>query len=203
MMKVGITGGIGSGKSTVCRLFAQRGVAVYDSDAAAKRLMTEEPALRAGIAARFGAEAYAGGALNRPYLAAKVFSDPAALADLNALVHPAVMADFCRVGRTAGGELCDPRSAILFEAGLEGSVDRTVAVLARWSCASNAPAAATVATPKRSAAASPLRPATICCVSGPITPLSIFSKPISNPPLRSWTAYLPMKPLNIDFSAPR
>ena len=82
MMKVGITGGIGSGKSTVCRLFAQRGVAVYDSDAAAKRLMTEEPALRAGIAVRFGAEAYAGGALNRPYLAAKVFSDPAALAAL-------------------------------------------------------------------------------------------------------------------------
>lgn len=78
MMKVGITGGIGSGKSTVCRLFAQRGVAVYDSDAEAKRLMAESPELRAAVSARFGAEAYAGGALNRPYLAGKVFSDPAA-----------------------------------------------------------------------------------------------------------------------------
>ena len=117
MMKVGITGGIGSGKSTVCRLFAQRGVAVYDSDAAAKRLMTEEPALRAGIAAR-------------PYLAATVFSDPAALADLNALVHPAVMADFAAWAERQEGSYVILESAILFEAGLEGSVDRTVAVLA-------------------------------------------------------------------------
>ena len=65
MMKVGITGGIGSGKSTVCRLFAQRGVAVYDSDAGAKRLMTDDPDLRARISARFGAEAYSQGVLIR------------------------------------------------------------------------------------------------------------------------------------------
>ena len=56
MFKVGITGGIGSGKSTVCRLFAERGVAVYDTDAAAKRLMAEDEALKRGIVARFGAE---------------------------------------------------------------------------------------------------------------------------------------------------
>ena len=130
MMKVGITGGIGSGKSTVCRLFAQRGVAVYDSDAAAKRLMTEEPALRAGIAARFGAEAYAGGALNRPYLAAKVFSAPAALADLNALVHPAVMADFAAWAERQEGDYVILESALLFDAGFDACVDRTVAVLA-------------------------------------------------------------------------
>ena len=54
MMKVGITGGIGSGKSTVCRLFAQKGIAVYDSDAAAKRLMQEDGALRRQLAGRFG-----------------------------------------------------------------------------------------------------------------------------------------------------
>ena len=130
MMKVGITGGIGSGKSTVCRLFAQRGVAVYDSDAAAKRLMTENPELRAGIAARFGAEAYAGGALNRSYLAARVFSDPEALTDLNALVHPVVMADFAAWAERQAGSYVILESAILFEAGLEDSVDRTVAVLA-------------------------------------------------------------------------
>ena len=97
MMKIGITGGIGSGKSTVCRLFAQRGIAVYDSDREAKRLMTEDAALRAAISARFGAEAYtADGALNRGYLASRVFTDSEALADLDALVHPAVKADFAQ-----------------------------------------------------------------------------------------------------------
>ena len=130
MMKVGITGGIGSGKSTVCRLFAQRGVAVDDSDAEAKRLMAESPELRAAVSARFGAEAYAGGALNRPYLAGKVFSDPAALADLNALVHPAVLADFAAWAERQEGSYVILESAILFDAGLEDSVDRTVAVLA-------------------------------------------------------------------------
>lgn len=130
MMKVGITGGIGSGKSTVCRLFAQRGVAVYDSDAEAKRLMAESPELRAAVSARFGAEAYAGGALNRPYLAGKVFSDPAALADLNALVHPAVLADFAAWAERQEGSYVILESAILFDAGLEDSVDRTIAVLA-------------------------------------------------------------------------
>ena len=130
MMKGGITGASGSGKSTVCRLFAQRGVAVYDSDAEAKRLMAESPELRAAVSARFGAEAYAGGALNRPYLAGKVFSDPAALADLNALVHPAVLADFAAWAERQEGSYVILESAILFDAGLEDSVDRTIAVLA-------------------------------------------------------------------------
>ena len=94
MMKVGITGGIGSGKSTVCRLFARLGVAVYDSDAGAKRLMTEDAELRRRITDRFGAEAYADGTLNRTYLAGRVFSEAQALAELNAIVHPAVRADF-------------------------------------------------------------------------------------------------------------
>ena len=101
MMKVGITGGIGSGKSTVCRLFAARGVAVYDSDAGAKRLMTEDAELRRRITDRFGAEAYADGTLNRTYLAGRVFSEAQALADLNAIVHPAVLApEALRIERT-------------------------------------------------------------------------------------------------------
>lgn len=131
MMKVGITGGIGSGKSTVCRLFAQRGVAVYDSDSEAKRLMTESVELRRRIAELFGAEAYAAdGGLNRSWLAARVFTDPQALADLNAMVHPAVMADFAAWAERQSGDYVVLESAILFEAGLEHSVDRTVAVLA-------------------------------------------------------------------------
>lgn len=130
MMKVGITGGIGSGKSTVCRLFAQRGIAVYDSDREAKRLMTEDAALRQAIGARFGDEAYADGALNRRYLASRVFTDSEALADLNALVHPAVMADFAAWAGRQRSPYVVLESAILFEAGLEHSVDRTVAVVA-------------------------------------------------------------------------
>ena len=69
MIKVGITGGIGSGKSTVCRLFAACGAPVYDSDTQAKRLMEEDGPLRRRLAARFGEEIYVGGRLNRKLLA--------------------------------------------------------------------------------------------------------------------------------------
>ncbi len=130
MMKVGITGGIGSGKSTVCRLFAERGIAVYDSDTEAKRLMRDDASLRARIAERFGAAAYRNGELDRGYLAGAVFGHPEALADLNAIVHPAVIADFEAWAKRQSGPYVVLESAILFEAGLERHVDRTVAVVA-------------------------------------------------------------------------
>ncbi len=130
MMKVGVTGGIGSGKSTVCRLFAQRGIAVYDSDREAKRLMSECADLRAAIVRRFGAESYKEGTLDRARLAACVFSDAQALADLNALVHPAVLRDFVWWADRQSSPYVVLESAILFEAGLQDCVDRTVAVLA-------------------------------------------------------------------------
>ena len=126
MMKVGITGGIGSGKSTVCRLFARLGVAVYDSDAGAKRLMTEDAELRRRITDRFGAEAYADGTLNRTYLAGRVFSEAQALADLNAIVHPAVRADFAAWAEQQEGDYVILESALLFDAGFDACVDRTV-----------------------------------------------------------------------------
>lgn len=128
MMKIGITGGIGSGKSTVCRLFAAKGVPVYDSDAAAKRLMAG--VLREPVEARFGAEAYRNGELDRSYLAGIVFRDPQALADLDAIVHPAVMRDFETWAAAQQAPYVVLESAILFEAGLECAVDRVVAVLA-------------------------------------------------------------------------
>ena len=103
MMKIGVTGGIGSGKSTVCRLFAQKGIAVYESDAAAKRLMQQDDTLRMRLTERFGADTFRDGQLDWSRLAGVVFSDPQALADLNALVHPVVM------GRPAGGALRDSR----------------------------------------------------------------------------------------------
>jgi len=130
MIKVGITGGIGSGKSTVCRLFAQRGVAVYDSDREAKRLMAEDAVLQQAIMMRFGVAAYTEGELNRQYLAEQVFGNPQALADLNGLVHPAVVRDFARWAEAQSGDYVILESAILFDAGLEGMVDYVVAVLA-------------------------------------------------------------------------
>lgn len=131
MFKVGITGGIGSGKSTVCRLFAARGIAVYDSDSEAKRLMNSSEELRARIEARFGTETYRDdGTLDRARLARIVFSDPQALADLDRLVHPAVRADFAAWAERQPSEYVILESAILFEAGFASEVDRTVAMLA-------------------------------------------------------------------------
>lgn len=130
MYKVGVTGGIGSGKSTVCRLFAERGIAVYDSDSQAKRLMEESDTLRAALVGAFGTECYAEGRLNRRYLAGRVFGDAEALARLNALVHPAVREDFRMWAERQSGPYVILESAILFEAGFENEVDTTLAVLA-------------------------------------------------------------------------
>lgn len=131
MMKVGITGGIGSGKTTVCRLFAQRGVAVYDSDAAARRLMCAGGPLAEELVRRFGRDVYRlGTEFDREYLARIVFRDPAALADLNGLVHPAVAEDFTAWAGRQPGNYVILESAILFESGFDAFVDRTVAVLA-------------------------------------------------------------------------
>lgn len=133
MIKVGITGGIGSGKSTVCRLFAEFGVPVYDSDSEARRLMQEEPDLRRRISERFGREVYnpKTGLLDRRLLADRVFGAPEELAALDGVVHPVVMRDFGRwCGEHAEEDYVLLESAILFDAGLEGFVDRTVAVTA-------------------------------------------------------------------------
>ncbi len=130
MLKVGITGGIGSGKSTVCRLFADNDVAVYDSDREAKRLMNEDAALRAAIISRFGEESYTAEGLNRKYLADKVFTDEESLQALNALVHPAVKRDFERWAEEQSGDYVVLECAILFESGMNAMVDVTVAVVA-------------------------------------------------------------------------
>lgn len=130
MIKIGVTGGIGSGKSTVCRLFAARGAALYDSDREAKRLMNDDPDLRSRIVGAFGEECYAGAGLNRAVLAQKVFGHPEQLLRLNAIVHPAVIADFRAWAGRQTGDYVVLESAILFSSGLDREVDRTVAVLA-------------------------------------------------------------------------
>jgi dephospho-CoA kinase len=101
MLRVGLTGGIGSGKSTVARMFTLLGVPVFEADAEAKTLMVSDPDLRTAIATRFGAVVYRTGELDRKALADLVFADAQALADLNALVHPAVRKAF---GSWAAGQ---------------------------------------------------------------------------------------------------
>ena len=130
MYKVGITGGIGSGKSTVCAILAEFGVAVYDSDSRAKRLMNEDNTLRERLLERFGSEVYCVEGLNRRYLAERVFGNPEELKALNAIVHPAVMDDFDRWALEQEGSYVVLESAILFEASLDRRVDVSVAVMA-------------------------------------------------------------------------
>lgn len=130
MYKVGITGGIGSGKSTVCAILAEFGVAVYDSDSRAKRLMNEDNTLRERLVERFGSEVYCAEGLNRIYLAERVFGNPEELKALNAIVHPAVMDDFDRWALEQEGGYVVLESAILFEASLDRRVDVSVAVMA-------------------------------------------------------------------------
>lgn len=131
MLRVGVTGGIGSGKSTACEMFAELGVPVYDCDHEAKRLMTECEDVRQQLVDAFGVEVYSGDELNRAYLAERVFGDGEQLALLNAIVHPAVRSDFrqwCASHSDEAYVLME--SAILFDAGFESEVDLTIAVLA-------------------------------------------------------------------------
>ena len=130
MYKVGITGGIGSGKSTVCRMLAERGVALYDADSRAKALMSTSEALRRALIDNFGAETFTAEGLNRAYLAGRVFNDAEQLRRLNSIVHPAVIEDFEAWAEAQEGNYVVFESAILFEAGLEDRVDVAVAVMA-------------------------------------------------------------------------
>ena len=130
MIKVAVCGGIGSGKSTVCRMFEERGIALYDSDSRAKALMNESAELCEALIAEFGEECYEGGTLNRSYLASKVFGSEEQLAKLNAIVHPAVKADFLAWAEEQEGDYCIVETAILFESGFDALVDQKVAVLA-------------------------------------------------------------------------
>lgn len=130
MYKVGVTGGIGSGKSTVCELLKACGAAVYDSDSRAKHLMATDESLREQLIAAFGEGCYNAEGLDRAYLAQRVFGDKGALECLNSIVHPAVRADFREWVEAQRASYVVLESAILFEAGFENEVDTTLAVLA-------------------------------------------------------------------------
>ncbi len=130
MIRVGLTGGIGSGKSTVASFFRELGAPVYDSDRRAKDLMNGDTDLREAITTLLGAEAYKDGSLNRQWIAGRVFSDPELLSSLNALVHPAVREDFNLWSAAQKAPYVLQEAAILMENGGNKHLDRTILVTA-------------------------------------------------------------------------
>ncbi|MDA0714306.1 MAG: dephospho-CoA kinase [Bacteroidetes bacterium] len=133
MKRIGLTGGIGSGKTTVAKLFATLGAPIYMSDDRAKALMHSDLDLKQAITERFGQEVYPKGELDRKSLADRVFSNPAELADLNALVHPAVGQDFRAWLETMeqdGHPYIIKEAAILFETGADKEMDEVIVVTA-------------------------------------------------------------------------
>ncbi|MDO7850947.1 dephospho-CoA kinase [Hymenobacter convexus] len=134
MLRIGITGGIGSGKSIASRLFHALGVPIYDADSRARWLMENGVELRQQLSAAFGPDTYdASGRLNRPVLAGTVFNNSTLLAQLNGLVHPHVGTDFESWAAThaaAGHPYVLKEAALLFEAGSYKQLDRIITVFA-------------------------------------------------------------------------
>ena len=117
-MIIGITGGIGSGKSTIARALAARGYAVYDCDKEAKRIIAENKAVQQQIIALLGPEAFVNGIYNTSYVAQRVFAEPELLERLNQIVHPAVKENILEKQPDF------VESAILYEAGLDAICDK-------------------------------------------------------------------------------
>ena len=130
MIKVGLTGGIGSGKSTVAKVFEIMGISVYYADAEAKRLMNENEELKTRIRQNFGEESYINGRLNRKYLAGVVFNDPIKLETLNTLVHPVTINDANTWLQKQKTLYAIKEAALIFETGIQEYLDYVIGVYA-------------------------------------------------------------------------
>lgn len=129
MLKVGITGGIGSGKSTVCLVFKQMGVPVYSADNQAKLLIYSDKDLRKAICEEFGEESFINGNYNRDYIAEIVFSNPERLNKLNQIIHPAVTNDFNNWAKKYKNKsYIIHEAAILFESGTAGQMHKNIII---------------------------------------------------------------------------
>ncbi len=130
MKIVGLTGGMGVGKSKVAQLFEERGYPVYGADIRAKELMEEDPELKKELIRLLGEEAYTRNQLNKKYIAEKIFSDKELLKKQNALVHLAVKYDFEVWISRQKTDFCIKEAAILFESGSYKACDYTIVVTA-------------------------------------------------------------------------
>lgn len=130
ILRIGLTGGIGCGKSTVAKVFEVLGIPVYYADEAAKRLMNEDELLKQQIAQLFGPQAYKNGQLNRQYIAALVFNNKEKLDALNALVHPATIRDGERWMQQQSTPYAIKEAALIFESGTQEYLDYVIGVSA-------------------------------------------------------------------------
>jgi dephospho-CoA kinase len=129
MFKVGITGGIGTGKSTVCRIFSILGIPVYDADSRAKWLTENDAGIRKGLISTFGSAVFDGSVLNRPYLASAAFVDETKTAALNAIVHPAVGRDFVDWVKIQSAPYIIKEAALFYEADTAKEMNEMVVVM--------------------------------------------------------------------------
>ena len=128
MLKAGITGGIGSGKTTICRLFELLGIPVFYADDEARRLMDEDPELIAAIKNLLGDEVYNASGLNRKLVGERVFNSPEKLAQLNALVHPVSIAYATEWMNKQQSPYVLKEAAIFFETGANKAMDVMIGV---------------------------------------------------------------------------
>lgn len=130
MKTIGITGGIGSGKSVVSALLELYGIPVYIADEESKRLTQSSPVIRKGLIELFDESIYTGEGLDKRRLASLIFGNPQMLKAVNSLIHPEVYKDYLRWTESKNTELCALESAILFESGFVKLADYTVMVYA-------------------------------------------------------------------------
>lgn len=131
MIKIAVTGGIGSGKSYISHLLENMHIPVYNADNEAKRLTVFDAGIRGELIALLGEEVYKDGLLNKPLLASYLFSNPAHVLQINSIIHPRVRKDFTVwVERQEKCEIVGMESAILYEAGFQDTVDAVIMVYA-------------------------------------------------------------------------
>ena len=130
MKTVGLTGGIGSGKTTVAKMFQELGVPLYIADDRAKQLMNTSKVIKKKLISLFGEEAYTNSQLNRPFLASKIFENAALLKQMNAIVHPKVGADFLRWKKKQSAPYVLKEAAIIFENNMASQYDFIITVVA-------------------------------------------------------------------------
>lgn len=130
MLRIGLTGGIGSGKSTVARIFEALGIPVYDADRAAKRVMEHDPELRKQLEQHFGQKVFLDGQLNRAYIAAQVFNNPEKLELLNSMVHPLTLRDAQQWMQDQHTAYAIKEAALIFESGAQEFLDLIIGVTA-------------------------------------------------------------------------
>jgi dephospho-CoA kinase len=128
LLKIGLTGGIGSGKSTIAKIFAVLGIPIYAADEAGKRLMNENEAVKLQVKKMFGEDAYSNEILDRKYLANIVFNNEQKLEQLNAIVHPATLKDADDWMSTQNTHYAIKEAAIMFESGAHEYLDYVIGV---------------------------------------------------------------------------